>query len=138
MKIRAYVAETDYPLLASWWQRRGLPAVPQQLLPEFGAFAHVGNIDVAAGFVYFEEKGRVAVVDWISTNPTVASGPTTLEAVAHLIRFFEDAAKNRGCANVFSFVAQNTGLHRLMVRAGWQDPKSVPHIVLFKSWPSPA
>lgn len=134
MNVRIYEAAKDYATLEGWWRVRGLPPVPSVLLPELGVFVEAG-IPIAAGFCYFDSRNQVGMVDWISTNPKMAIGPTTLEAVAHIFRFFEKVATERGCHNLFSFVAQDTGLHRFMVKSGWQDPHSAPHVMLFKSWP---
>ena len=135
MKTRAYEPSLDYPVIESWWKARNLPPIPAELLPAHGVVVSAG-ITIAMGFCYFDTGGKIGVVDWISTNPAVASGPTTLEAIASIFGYFEYVAEKRGCRNLMSWVSQNTGHHRYMVKRGWQDPQSAPHIMLFKSWPS--
>jgi hypothetical protein len=131
MKIRLYEPEKDYVMLVGWWTSRKLPPVPKALLPDLGVVVEAG-IPIAAGFCYFDESNRLGCVDWISTNPSICTSPTTLEAIAHVLKFFEGYAKKKGCLNLFSFIAQDTGLHRIMVQSGWQDPQGVAHRYLFK------
>ncbi len=132
MKVRIYDAEKDYLMLVDWWSRRKLPPVPKSLLPDLGVIVEAG-IPIAVGFCYFDESNRLGCVDWISTNPSICTSPTTLEAIVHVLKFFEEYAKKRGCLNLFSFIAQDTGLHRIMVKTGWQDPHAAPHVYLFKA-----
>ena len=136
MNTRLFDPVNDYPVLCSWWARRGLPAIPLELIPSHGAVCEAG-IPIAMGFCYFDTGGKIGVVDFISTNPAVAASSTTLEAISNIFVLFHAISEKRGCRNLMSWVAKDTGLHRLMVKAGWQDPHSAPHIMLFKSWPSP-
>jgi len=134
MKITTFETEKHYETLSGWWERHAVPAVPLAILPTFGAFVGVGDTNIAVGFVYFSKDNKLGVVDWITTNPDMATGPTTREAVARLLGYFEHLAKSEGCHNLMSFVAKDTGLYRFMVRAGWQDPKSTANVYLCKSW----
>lgn len=131
MNVTLFDPPVDYPELCKWWDRRGVPHVPQSILPSHGAVVSAGA-PIAMGFCYFDTGGKIGVVDFISTNPAVAASSTTLEAIATLFKFFEQIAKKRDCPNLISFVAQNTGLHRYMVKAGWTDPRAVPHVYLLK------
>lgn len=131
MHVRVFQPETDYAVIESWWAARSLPHVPRDILPAHGAVASAG-VDVAMGFCYFDTGGKIGVVDFVSTNPSVGASSTTLEAIAHLMGYFEEVAVRRGCPNLMSFVAHNTGLHRLMVKSGWMDPQAAPHVYLLK------
>ena len=134
MNIVTFETEKEYGEFSQWWTMRGMPAVPLAILPTFGAYAAVGDVKIAVGFCYLSKDNKLGVVDWITTNPQIATGTTTREAIARLLGYFEHLAKSEGCHNLMSFVAKDTGLHRFMVRAGWQDPKSTPHVYLAKSW----
>ena len=61
----------------------------------------------------------------------LAASTTLTEAIGHLLSYFKTLATERGCHNMFSFVQKDTGLHRLLLRTGWQDPKSKEHVYLF-------
>ena len=138
MIIRAFEMEKDYDMVCRWWAKRGLPPVPKVILGiARGVIVSAGKQDVAAGWMYFDETLTIGVVDWITTNPAMALSPTLTDGINRILAFFEYAAKEKSVHNLFSFVAKDTGLHRQMVKTGWQDPQSEPHVYLFKSWPLP-
>ena len=135
MKLRAVDIEMDYTKLSLWWTARNLPPIPKVILRcATGMIVEHRDIDIACGWVYFDETRTLGVVDWITTNPTFSTSSCLPEAIGHLLAFFQDFATNRGCHNLMSFVSKDTGLHRQYVKHGWQDPKSEAHIYLFKSW----
>ena len=131
MNLRLIDREKDYAEISSWWTKRGLAPVPLACLPSLGVIVEHG-VGIAAGWCYVDQGGRIAVIDFITTNPGVAMGKTTNDAISHIIGFFEQNAKDEGIPVVLSFVAKDTGLHRFMVRNGWTDSKSQPHILLTK------
>lgn len=131
MILRVFETAKDYPTLCQWWSLHGVPSIPAVVLPVHGVIVRAGE-DVAMGFCYFDTGNRIGCVDFITTNPTLADGPTKLEAIAHILKFFEKVANDRGCHNLFSFVSKDTGLHRYMVKQGWQDPQASPHVYLLK------
>lgn len=133
---RAY-CQTDYAALCGWWGARGLPSVPEVFISHAKGLvmSHDGK-DVAAGFIYFDEAHKIGLVDWITTNPEFSREPLLIEALSDLIDLLEKTALEAGCVAAFSFIAKDTGLHRMLVREGWNDPKSQPHVFLYKSWPS--
>lgn len=120
-------------MLCEWWSARGLPALPKVMIRiASGIVAQEGEADIAVGWIYFDETRTLGVVDWITTNPSMVASPLLTEAIGHLLNFFEWTARDRGCKNLLSFVEKDTGLHRLLVRSGWQDPRSQPHVYCFK------
>ena len=132
MNLRLIDLNKDYAEISSWWTRRGLSPVPLACLPSLGVIVEHG-CGIAAGWCYIDQGGRIAVIDFITTNPGVAIGPTTTEAIDHIIGFFEANAKDEQIPCILSFVAKDTGLHRFMVRNGWTDNVSSPHILLSKT-----
>lgn len=133
MIVRPFEIASDYDQLCGWWAKRGLPAVPKVIIEAATGIVVVGgDKDIAAGWCYFDERNVIGLVDWITTNPAMAFSPTITEAINRILKFFEYLANSRGCHNLFSFVENRSGLHRLMVRTGWQDPQSKPHIFLFR------
>ena len=138
MKLRPIDLDMDYDKLCLWWTDRNLPPLPKVILRSaHGIIVETKGTDIACGWIYFVEGGGLGVVDWITTNPKMAVSSALPEAIGHLLTFFQEMATKRGCHNLFSFVSKDTGLHRQYVKNGWQDPKSEPHIQLFKSWPFP-
>ena len=125
----------EYDRFSLWWTGRGLPAVPRVILDAANGFVvEFFGIDTAVGWIYFDETNTIGLVDWITTNPSVHHNKRLVQAIDHLLAFFQDFATSRGCHNMMSFVAKDTGLHRQYVKSGWQDPQSQPHIQLFRSW----
>ena len=133
MKLHLFSLKEHYPIVTSWWSGRQLPSIPVCILPDNGIIVEGGDTSfLAAGWMYLEETGRLAVIDWITTNPE-ANTLMARGAVQMILDFFSKSAKERGCPNIMSFVAKDTGLHRLMVKDGWTDQQSEPHVMLFKT-----
>jgi len=132
MNLRLIDRKKDYAEISSWWTKRGLASVPLACLPSLGVIVEHG-VGIAAGWCYVDQGGRIAVIDFITTNPSVAMGRTTNDAISHIIGFFEANAKDEQIPCILSFVAKDTGLHRFMVRNGFTDNVSSPHILLSKS-----
>jgi hypothetical protein len=132
MKVRRFVAEQDYPLVKTWWEKRGLPAVPPQIISENCALVEKDSKPIVVGWVYFDDMGKIGIVEGITTDPDIEWNEELGKAVDMLIDFFRFLAKWKKVRNLVSFVEDHSGLHRRMVRTGWQDPKSKPHVYLFQ------
>jgi len=132
LNLRLIDLNKEYAEISSWWTKRGLSPIPLACLPSLGVIVEHG-CGIAVGWCYIDQGGKIAVIDFITTNPSVAMGRTTNDAISHIIGFFEANAKQEGIPCVLSFVAKDTGLHRLMVKNGWHDSNSQPHILLTKS-----
>lgn len=133
MKLRAFEESLHYVAISKWWTSRDLPVVPTEILPPTGVIAESGSGDfLAAAWMYHEESGRLAVIDWITTNPDMPIRLTS-QGVEVLLDFLKTTARENGCRNVISWAAKDTGLQRMMVRSGWTDQKSVPHTMLFQA-----
>lgn len=113
--MRPYTKE-DYPVLCSWLEARGLPPVPEELLPETGLVEE----GLAMGFVYLSPV--LALVDCFATDPSAlpAARSAALERVC--LGLF-DLARERGCRLVVgqSRLSPTQLLGGRLSRAGVRD-----------------
>ena len=130
MKIRAIDLESEYPAIISWWTKRGLPPPPKVILSGAQGFAVNAGIDVVMAWLY--RSGNVAFVEWMVSNPSVASSPTTATAITLLLDFMNTSAKADG-ANVLLCSTRDSGsLGRFMEKLGWGKCEGPPHQLYVK------
>ena len=104
----------DYPMLQSWWEGHGWPAVPQRVLPPLGLI----YADTAAGWLYMDNGGTgVAMMEWLVTNPE-ARPLESARALANVIELLKAEAKRMEYAFILSTCRQ-PALARLLNRAGF-------------------
>ena len=122
----------DYKTLEGWWHGHGLPSIPRELLPDTGLFVREDETDCAAGWVYIDSGGKIAVIDWITTNPALSGMLSMSDAVRALNDALEVMARLAGCGSALTFVADDSGLERLLENRGWMNLRGVPHTILGK------
>lgn len=62
----------DYPTLLGWWEKHGVPPVPQFYLPDCGLVAIEDGHPTAAAWVYFDNSIGLAWFAWLVSNPAVS------------------------------------------------------------------
>lgn len=131
--IRAIDLETDLPMLRKWWELHKAVPCPESFLPQ-GYLISAGGVDVAAAFLYLDAGGKLAMIEYLTTNPTVAFSRYLVEDVRALIRHVEEQAIAQGCTGIISMVAPGTGEDRLMQRMGYLPPDAgaKPHVMFCK------
>lgn len=134
MNIRDMIPETDLPVVRGWWEKHGAIPVPEAFLPR-GFVAEEGGNQIAACFLYRDEGGRLACVEYITTNPAHSFSRSSVLAVHALLRHAEERAAEMGCRAIFSFVAPGTSEERIMGRAGYSTSDQVPHRMFGKVLP---
>lgn len=130
--IRPIVLEDDYPLLVKWWEGHGATVLPKHIIPQ-GWMVSAGGVDIAASFLLLDVGGKWAVIEFLTTNPTVAFSRYLVEDVKRLLSYIEQEATAKGCTFIMSFVAPGTGEERLMKRIGYQAQVGPPHITYAKA-----
>ena len=118
MTVRRIIIESDYPVLKTWWERRGTEAPNPVILPEIGVVAEQDRNPVACAFLYQDVSGRVAMVEWEATNPD-AKTMAALRGLNMVFDFFEGFAKEYGYAVVLSWVTEKRGDGRLLENRKW-------------------
>lgn len=131
MNFRPIDLEKDYPTLEAWWKGHGSAPVPKYILPR-GWIAEASGIQIAASFLYVAE-GKIAVIEWTTTNPKCAMGPDLVNGVKGLYQHLEDHASANGCVAMISFVEPERSEERILKRMGYlHTPDSKPHRMLAK------
>lgn len=118
-------------MLESWWAGHGSLPVPRLILPR-GWIAEENGVKIAASFLYVAE-GKLAVIEWTTTNPECALSPALVAAVKGLYQHLEDAAQAEGCVAMISFVELDRSEERILKRMGYiNTPDSKMHRMLTK------
>jgi hypothetical protein len=108
------VTPEDYPMLKTWWEGHGWPAVPQRVLPPLGVLYG----EQAAGWLYMDNGGTgVAMMEWLVTNPE--NRPlVTVRAINAVVEFLKAEGK-RMDYNIILTTCRQPALARLLNRAGF-------------------
>lgn len=119
MKVRRIQLDKDYPILRTWWEKRGIEAPALVLLPQIGVIAETEDTMVACAFLYEDTGGKVMMIEWEATNPAVGSALKVMHGLNTVFDFFEKFARERGNMVLLSWVAEERGDGRLLARRKW-------------------
>ena len=61
--------------------------------------------EIAAGFLYLDASGKMAMVEYLTTNPAFSFTKRTVKAWHLLLEHIEKLAKEQGCSAIISMVA---------------------------------
>ncbi len=111
--------EQDYPVIRTWWERRGSPAPSPVILPDVGVIVENHGDLVACAFLYTDSAGRVAMAEWEATNPDNVSAMAAIRGLNLIFDFLEKFAKSQGFQIVLSWVASERGDGRILERRNW-------------------
>lgn len=111
--------EKDYPVIKTWWERRGTPAPQRVILPDVGVIAETPERPIACAFLYEDKAGRVGMLEWEATNPECGSALAAIRALNVVFDFFEKYAREHGMAVVLSWVAEERGDGRILSARKW-------------------
>lgn len=110
------VTGDDYPMLSSWWNGHGWPAVPQRILPPLGVIYK----DTAAGWLYMDNGGTgVAMMEWLVANPK-AKPLEAAKAIQKVVEFLKLEAKRMDYPIILTTCRQPS-LSKLLGRLGFQQ-----------------
>jgi len=119
MKVRRIVLSEDYPILKTWWERRGSDAPPETILPEIGVVSELGDQMIACAFLYQDTGRKCAIVEWEATNPDCHSLVAVMRGLNMVFDFWETYCAGKGISCVLSWVKSGRGDGRLLTRRGW-------------------
>ena len=123
--------DRDYPMFEKWWAGHKSLAVPKLILPR-GWIAVGSGVPIAVSFLYVVE-GKIAVIEWTTSNPQCAFSHELIYAVHGLYEYLEQKAAEEKCVAILSFVAPNSHADRIMQRMGYVcTPDSQPHKMVSK------
>lgn len=118
MRVRRITLDTDYPIIKTWWERRGSSAPQKELLPITGIMAEWCGQPQACAFLYEDKGGTVAMIEWEATNPDC--GPVaTVKALNAIFDFFELYCQEKGQKVILSWVESGRGDGRLLSGRKW-------------------
>lgn len=129
--IRPIDLDTDLPMLRKWWDGHKALPCPEAFLPQ-GFIISSGGVDIAASFLYLDVGGRLAMIEYLTTNPSIAFSRFLVEDIKALISHIEGVARAQGCVGIISMVAPGTGEDRLMKRIGYIQADGPAHIMFAK------
>lgn len=131
IEFRPIDLDRDYPTLESWWKGHGTAAVHRFILPR-GWLAFSAGVEIAASFLYVAD-GKIAVIEWTTTNPACAFSRGLVEAVKGLYAKLEEVAQSEGCVAMLSFVEPNKSEDRILRRMGYAySPNDRMHRIVAK------
>lgn len=131
IEFRPISLDKDYPTLCDWWAGHNAASVHRYILPR-GWIAHSAGVEIAASFLYVAD-GKIAVVEWTTTNPKCAASRDLVAAVKGLYAHLESVAKAEGCVAMLSFVEPNKSEERILIRMGYAySPNDRMHRVVAK------
>ena len=139
MRVRRFNAETDYPVIRTWWEARGGEAPALALLPDCGIVVEQFDNPIACAFMYEVTSGSIALIEWEATNPDIHSPITQVKALSMVFDFFEKYCRDRGIAVLLSWVASNRGDGRLLEKRKWvKCPGERHEMMAFSTQPQEA
>jgi len=129
--IRPFIPETDYPTLVSWWVRHKAVPLPIEILPQ-GWVISSGGLDIAMQFLLLDVGGKFAVIEFLTTNPSVCFSRHLVDDVKALVAHIEGVAIKQGCNGMMSFIAPDSGEERMMKRLGYYTGEGPCHRIYMK------
>ena len=134
MKIREIIPEKDLPIIRSWWEKHGALPVPDAFIPR-GWIASYGEDDLAACFLSLEDDHKLAVVEYLTTNPAFSFSKNSLRAWKALLFHVEQFTISHHCRALLSMVAPGTSEERILKKLGYETSEDVGHRMYGKILP---
>lgn len=139
MNVRRIVLDEDYPLLKTWWERRGAEAPQRALLPPIGVLVEQFCVPMACAFLYEVKDAPIAMVEWEATNPDCRSAMATVRALNMVFDFLETYCADNGIAVVLSWVEEGRGDGRILSGRKWRKCPGERHALMaFQTQPQEA
>ena len=118
--LHPFDPETNYSELCSWWTGHNVPCIPKLVLPR-GWMASGSGLNIAASFLYVAD-GKLAMIEWTTTNPKCCWSKDMLMSVKSLWAHLESVAAAERCVAMMSMVRPGSGEQRLMGKLGYINP----------------
>lgn len=87
----------------------------------------LGDAEVAACFLYYEKTGRLAMIEYITTNPAFSHSKSIVKAFKELLLHVEQLVASRGCGAIISMVAPGTSEERILSKLGYSTSTGEAH-----------
>jgi hypothetical protein len=129
--VKEYPIEQFYPTLKKWLDAHKSEDVPERIIDRIFV-AESGPVQMASLCLYLCSHGKIAVLEHLTTNPSVCYSRDLVLAVNALYKTLEDISRDSGCLVVIGWAAENSGEYRLMVKIGYKTSQQVNHILMAK------
>lgn len=130
MEIRAFNLDDDFMLVATWMDRHRANIIMPELLPR-GWIAVEAGVPIAVSFLYIGD-GKVALIEYTTTNPDFSGSRQSLRAVKALWEHLEAIAVEEGCMAAFTLVKPGSFEEHEFTRKGYQTDVNAPHLLYAK------
>lgn len=120
MSITVKKADLDefYPTLERWLKAHKSEEVPKAIIDEIYV-AEAGGVQIASLCLYLCHHGKLAVAEWLCSNPRVAFSRDLVEAVKALYSKVESDAREAGCAVMIGWIEPGSGEERIAKSIGY-------------------
>ena len=125
MNIRPFIFENDLVMVAKWWLGHKANIVMPELLPR-GWIAEEAGVPIAVSFLYVGD-GKVALIEYTTTNPEFTGSRQSLNAVKGLWNYLEALAYDEGCSAIFSLVKPDSFEEHEFAKRGYSTDEKAPH-----------
>jgi len=103
--------DSDYEMVASWWEDWGWPAIPKEFLSKNGVIVSNGGVDVCAGWLYSTDSAASWAENYISDK--CASKKLRKGSLEFLVECLADKAKELGFLAMISSVKNKSLIEKL-------------------------
>lgn len=113
MRVRP-IQEGDYEVFCGWWDSRGFPRIPKEILPD-GWVVEDGGVPILAGWLYLPQGDpmpKIGMFMWPVSNPEAASEARN-RAWNHLMSKVDFEARSKGLWMVFTGTAHEPLIERM-------------------------
>jgi hypothetical protein len=84
MRVRLY-KDSDYEMVAKWWDVSGCPIVAPSQLETLGMIGYEGDTPACAVWAYMSQGVAVAFLEHLVTNPEIKSPMKKMRAVQYMM-----------------------------------------------------
>jgi hypothetical protein len=117
--IKEHDVNEFYPTLERWLKAHKSEDVPERIIDRIFV-AESGPVQIASLCLYLCSHGKIAVLEWLCTNPSVCFSKDLVLAVKALYTTLEDVARDAGCVVTIGWIEPNSSEERIAKSIGYQ------------------
>jgi len=124
--VRKADLEQFFPTLEKWLKRHNSAEVPKAIIDEIYV-AESGGVEIASLCLYVCRNGRIAVAEWLVSNPMVCHSRDLVQAVHALYAHVENEARAAGCTAMIGWVEPGKGEEHIVLKRGFKTSDQGAH-----------
>lgn len=129
--VKEYPIEDFFPTLERWLIAHKSEDVPKQIIDRIFV-AESGPVQMASLCLYLCSHGKIAVAEWLTSNPNMAFSRDSVLAVKALYARLEEVARDAGCLVMIGWPEKDSSEQRIMESIGYKTSQQVNHILMAK------